>query len=175
MTPLYEDYKGFGVKLVGSFKRIAHTFTGDKLYNLYHKSIEDKEDAKKGSKWGLLERGYLEKVQKGSKDCYLLRPQNEYELFMCSILSNLNHVIDLVRYEIYKTFVWGHQNVDCLYFDTSRDPVELGEKVAEIIPDYDFRISEVTTKDGKFSENRVLYQTYEDLPHKDEIKKARKH
>lgn len=175
MSPLYEDYKGLGVDLVGSFKRIEHTFTGDKLYTLYHKSIEDKEDAKKGSKWGLLERGYLEKVQKGSQDCYLLRPQNEYELFMCSILSNLNHVIDIVRYEIYKTFVWGHQNVDCLYFDTSRDPVELGEKLVDLLPDYDFRISEVTTKDGKFSENKVLFQTYENLPHKDELKKARKH
>lgn len=175
MSPLYEDYRGLGVKLVGSFKRIEHTFTGDKLYTLYHKSIEDKEDAKKGSKWGLLERGYLEKVQKGSKDCYLLRPENAYELFMCSILSNLNHVIDLVRYEIYHTWTWGHQNVDCIYFDTSRDPVELGKKVSELLPDYDFRISEVTTKDGKFSENKVLFQTYENLPHKEELKKARKH
>ena len=69
----------------------------------------------------------------------------------------------------------GTSNVDCLYFDTSRDPVALGEKLAELLPDYDFRISEVTTKDGKFSENKVLFQTYEDLPHKDAIKKARKH
>lgn len=175
MSPMYEDYIGVGVKLVGSFSRISHTYTGEKLYALYHKSYEDKAEAKKGSKWGLLERGYLEKVKKGTKDCYLLRPENQYELLMCSILSNLNHIIDMIRNEIYHTWTWGHQNVDCLYFDSNRDPVELGEKIHEILPEYDFRISEVTTKDKKFSENKVLYQTYEDLKHKDELKKARRH
>lgn len=175
-SPMYEDYADTGVvRLIGSFERIGHTYTGEKLYNLYHKSVEDKADAKKGSKWGLLERGYLEKVKKGTKDCYLLRPENQYELFMCSILSNLNHIIDTIRFEIYHTWQWGHQNVDCLYFDTTRDPVSLGKSIAALLPDYDFRISEVTKKDGKFSQNKVLYQTYEPLKSKAELKKARKH
>lgn len=174
-SPLFEELEDEPIKLIGSFKRIDHTYTGDRLYTLYHKSIEDKKEAKAGCRWGFLEKRYLEKVKKGEKEYYLIRENNQYELLMTSILSNLNFVIDEIGREVYGGARWGHQLVDCLYFDTNENIEELGKRLNIKFFEYDFRISKITTKDGKFSENEVLYQTYEDLKSKEELKKNRKH
>lgn len=174
MSPLFEELEDEPITMIGSFKRIEHTYTGDRLYTLYHKSVEDKQEAKNGCRWGFLEKKYLQKVKAGESEYYLIREKNQYELLMTSILSNLNFLIDEIRKEIYGSNSWGHQLVDCLYFDTNENIVELGERLSNKFFEYDFRISRITT-DGKFYENEVLYQTYENLKTKEELKKNRKH
>ena len=174
MTPLFEELEDEPIKMIGSFKRIDHTYTGDRLYTLYHKSVEDKQEAKVGCRWGFLEKRYLQKIKAGESEYYLLRDKNQYELLMTSILSNLNFLIDEIRREIYGSNLFGHQLVDCLYFDTTENILELGRRLNSNFFEYDFRISRITT-DGKFSDNEVLYQTYEDLKTKEELKKNRKH
>lgn len=173
MSPLFEELEDEPITMIGSFKRIDHTYTGDRLYTLYHKSVEDKLEAKKGCRWGFLEKKYLQKVKAGKNEYYLIREKNQYELLMTSILSNLSFLIDEIRREIYGSNSWGHQLVDCLYFDTNENIKELGRRLNSKFFEYDFRISKITT-DGKFSENEVLYQTYENLKTKEELKKNRK-
>lgn len=170
MSPLYDDFIKKGMKtitLIGSFKRIDKTYTGERFYKLYHKSIEDKAECKKGARWGYLEKHFLKVVRKGTKKCYLLQEKNQYELLMTAILSNMNFIILKMREEIYKicSIARGCQTVDCLYFDTTEDIEELGKRISVKIPNYEFRISKITT-DGKFSENEVLYQNYENLKSK---------
>ena len=174
MSPLFEELEDEPINMVGSFKRIDHIYTGDRLYTLYHKSVEDKREAKQGCRWGFLEKKYLQKVKSGGNEYYLIRENNQYELLMTSILSNLNFLIDEMRREIYGSNSWGHQLVDCLYFDTNENIVELGERLNSKFFEYDFRISKITSE-GKFSDNEILYQTYEDLKTKEELKKNRKH
>ena len=55
---------------------------------------------------------------------------------------------------------------DCLFFNYFGDLNVLGDEIRRVIPEYDFRIFDVKSKD-------VLYKTYKDLPTRDEKKKAR--
>lgn len=181
MTPLYEyliaekgDRKV--IKDIGSFKRMEHTYTGDKFYELVYKSKEDKAESKKGGKWGILERRYLEKTKKNDKDIYIRKEKNVYEVLMYAIRSYQCFTIEQIRDIIYGSHIRltrGSQHVDCLYFNTDKNIETIGTWISMLIKG-DFRISEITQENGKFSENKVLYKSYEDLKTRDEIKKEKK-
>lgn len=180
MTPLYEYLIKKGerenIKDIGSFDKMESTYIGEKFYNAYHKSIEDKQDAKAAAKWGILERHYLEKTKKGDKEVYYKNTNNVYEPVMWAIKSYESCTIEKIRDIIYGDgfFRRGIQLVDCLYFETKEELDYIGTMILWRIPNIEFRIFKYDSTISKTSNQEVIFKNYEDLKSRDEIKTERK-
>lgn len=140
---------------------------GDFLVEESTKSIESKNDVK-NLHWGYLERHYMDIV--GSKDVqtgeilgYFVRnSHNRYELLSTAIFSSLLAIsIHLAQFE------HGHICVDATYFDEEETIEKMKERMAIKYPKMQYRIKEVKT-------GKVIYQTYEDLKSKDDIRREKK-
>lgn len=174
MTPLYEYVMEKGdcdkIRGIGSFDRLKKTYIGDKFYTLYHKSIEDKDDAKEAAMWGILERHYLESTVKAGKAVYYKNKRNVYEPIMWAVKSYQSYNTEKMRDVVYGDgfFRRGIQNCDCLYFNTDEDIDYVGTMIMWHCENVEFRIFSYNPAIKNTSEQKILYKNYEDLPHRPE-------
>lgn len=158
---------------LGSSPVLSDTRLGDYLIGEAYKNVESKVKLK-DIHYGFLQKQYLAPIyEHGEKVAYYINPENCYELLMCAIQSEQALVIQKIRHEIYGNLTDGHQHVDCLYFNTDEDIKVLGDRIKTIIPDFNFRIFRNTT-DSKTNEKPILYQTYETLKTRSQIKNERR-
>lgn len=164
---------------IGSCDYIKNDKIAEMLIQKAHKSVEDKQETK-GIHWGLFQREYLQGVNLHGTigvEAYVINQQNLYNLMMYHILSTEILVMLQIRYVIdngsWDFAINTHPHVDCLYFNTHDDIKELGDKIAAAIPGYYFRIFENDINKKKTSEQVILYQNYDNLKTRAEIRKEK--
>lgn len=143
---------------------------GKRLYEQAYKTVESKRLIKYVH-YGLAERPYLERIEfdeNGNNKAYALNKNQNHQLLMIAIRSCQCLNVLKLMFEIYGDFKHGIVNADCLYFDSDMRISQLGERLREAVPGYDFRI--FANKQKK----RILYKTYKELPTAAELAKEKR-
>ena len=132
------------------------------------KSFETNEK-RKSIHYGWAEKPWLERIKfNGEIDGYCINQQYDHQLMMLSVKNQQTLNILTIKDIVYNgNLRRGFVVMDGLYFDYDGDIFELGEKIHDAIPEYDFRIFE----NGELDKNgKILYQTYEPLKTNKELK-----
>nr|DAO12301.1 MAG TPA: exodeoxyribonuclease V subunit [Bacteriophage sp.] len=144
---------------------------GDKLYKQAYYTKESKALIKYVH-YGLAERPYLERIdfdENGENKAYAVNKTQNHQLLMLAIRSYQCLNVLKLMYSIYGDFIHGIVNADCLYFDSGRRISNLGRELEELVPGYDFRIF-----DNQSKSNKIIFQTYADLPTAKELAKEKR-
>lgn len=141
---------------------------GSRLYDMATRSFETNEK-RKAIHYGWAEKPWLERIKfNGEIDGYCINQQYDHQLMMLSVKNQQTLNILTIKDIVYNgNLRRGFVVMDGLYFDYDGDISELGEKIHAALPEYDFRIFE----NGELDKNgKILYQTYEPLKTKRELK-----
>lgn len=149
---------------------------GDMLIAKSYLSVEDKGYLKT-LKWGVLQQKYLSPYNLDITDTehnkYIMYPKNTHEILMAAICSILCRVLMDISLALN---CWnGYIKVDAYKYNQKSDIItsdeeRLIEALKEKYPWLEYRIFKV---DGE--EKTILYQNYQDLKSKEEIRKEKLH
>lgn len=153
--------EGLGeVKYIFSVPKKVGCSAGEYLYDMYHKSIEDKAKTKDEIHYGYWEKPYIKLSPEG--DCYLIKEQYRYELLMASIISYQSYYI----YNLQKAMEAKYHLVDAVYMEEYPDD-EMFKRINSVLPGF----LEWKIVDNKA--DKVVYMNYEPPKSKADNKKEK--
>lgn len=140
--------------LSGCGQKMRKIFTvkgniGSKMGERLHKTAHGKNpESIKGLHYGVMEQQMFTKAEFGDygAQSYVYDPDRKYCLLMAAVKSEVCFRM-LQAAKVSDGFI----NVDCLYFNG--DPVDVGNRVKDLIAPYDFRVFRV-------SDGEILFKTY---------------
>ena len=127
---------------------------GDFLIAKAYKNKKTKAEIKE-IHYGYYQKKYLQYDH--VEDCYVKDERNVYELIMIAVVSHLTYIMLNIRDMLDQSCYFV---VDAVHFNELPDVVAFADKMAAKFGNYDWRIRDESSKDGK----TVVYQTYADLP-----------
>lgn len=177
---------GFSAVCVGSTDYIKDDRVGAMLLEKCTKSAEDKAKTKT-IHWGLIRREYIKPVywnymhRSGeTPDAFVVDDFNKWNLLYIHITSVQMLTMCEIQTVIYKDiaekkpgaqFLIMQTKVDCLNFDYSGDIIALGNKLTETVKGMRFRIVDNTGDETRTADKTILFQNFETLKTKKEIKR----
>lgn len=130
---------------------------GEESYKKYHKSVEDKKEAKNELLWGALRWNYVELSEEG--DCYLLREDHKYEMLMASIYSDQAYYVLKISDAVNGSYI----KVDAVFVDYKPTKDDF-EKALSVLPE-GFELKLVDDNNDK----EVIFTNSKPLPTKKEL------
>lgn len=163
---------------IGSCDYIKNDRIGQLLWEKINKSKEDKKEVS-SIHWGFLQKKYLTGVNLHNGwniEGFYISSNNVYELTMIHLQSNLTLQMLKIQDALDLDYMDCHPFTDCLYFNIANDCdiINLAKKIELVIPNYKFRIFANDPKCTITSDQKVLYQNYENLKTREEIRKEQR-
>lgn len=164
----------FDCTFIGSTPARIGSAMGNRLYYMSHQSQETNK-ARKQVRYGYMQRPYLVPLDPvcGVATAYARSTVDCHQPLMIAILSQQAAIIARFAEHIAGR-QWQKNTVTCcdaLYFDSSKDPAELGAELTAIIPWVEFRVFENGEKDKN---GNIFYQNFSSLETAEEKRKRQR-